>query len=79
MGIYFWFRMFSSHLAFVFAQSIEARYYVENEDVVEAAPTGDAPATSEWWSILLATRVRLILEVLLYGFVDVILSVISVK
>ena len=23
-------------------------YYVENEDVVGAAPTGDAPTTSEW-------------------------------
>ena len=31
----------------VFAESIEARCYVENEDVVGAAPTGDAPTTSE--------------------------------
>ena len=31
----------------VFAQSIEAMYQVENEDVVGAAPTGDAPTTSE--------------------------------
>ena len=38
-------------LAFVFAQSIEARCYLENEDVVGAAPTGDAPATSEWSTI----------------------------
>ena len=38
---------FSSRLAFVFAQSIEARCKVENEDVVGAAPTGDAPTTSE--------------------------------
>ena len=37
---------------------------VENEDVVGAAPTGDAPATSEWSTILLPTKVRLILEVL---------------
>ena len=33
---------------FVFSQSVEARCYVENEDVVGAAPTGDAPTTSEW-------------------------------
>ena len=37
---------------------------VENEDVVGAAPTGDAPTTSEWSTILLPTKVRLILEVL---------------
>ena len=30
----------SSRLSVVFAQSIEARCYVENEDVVGAAPTG---------------------------------------
>ena len=36
------FKCFLSHLVFVFAQSIEARYYIENEDVVGAAPTGDA-------------------------------------
>ena len=45
-------------------QSIEARYQVENEDVVGAAPTGDAPTTSESSTILLPTKVRLILEVL---------------
>ena len=38
----------SSRFAVVFAQSIEARCLVENEDVVGAAPTGDAPTTSEW-------------------------------
>ena len=32
----------------VFAESLEARCQVENEDVVGAAPTGDAPTTSEW-------------------------------
>ena len=37
---------------------------VENEDVVGAAPTGDAPTTSEWSTILLPTRVRLILATL---------------
>ena len=57
---------FLSRLAAVFAQSIEARCYVEKEDVVGAAPTGDAPTTSERSTILLPTRVRLILEVLWY-------------
>ena len=40
-------------LAVLFAQSIEARCYVANEDVVRAAPTYDAPTTSEWSTILL--------------------------
>ena len=35
---------------------------VENEDVVGAAPTGDAPTTSEWSTISLPTQVCLILE-----------------
>ena len=52
----------SPRLAVVFAQSNEARCQVENEDVVGAAPTGDAPTTSEWLTILLPTKVRLILE-----------------
>ena len=39
--------------------------YVEN-DVVGAAPTGDAPTTSEWSTFLLHTVVRLILEVSRY-------------
>ena len=30
----------------LFAQSIEAMFSVENEDVVGAAPTADAPTTS---------------------------------
>ena len=34
-------------LVAVFAESLEARCQVENEDVVGAAPTGDAPTTSE--------------------------------
>ena len=51
----------------VFAQSIEARCSVENEDVVGAAPTGDAPTTSEWSTISLPTKVRLILETLRYS------------
>ena len=36
-------KYFSSRLPVVFAQSIEARCSVDNEDVVGAAPTGDAP------------------------------------
>ena len=36
---------------------------VENEDAVGVAPTGDAPTTSEWSTILLTTKVILILEV----------------
>ena len=50
------------NLTVVFAQSTEARCSVKNEDVVGAAPTGDVPTTSEWSAILLATRVRLILD-----------------
>ena len=47
-----------------FAESLEARCWAENEDVVGVAPTGDAPTTSEWSTILSPTKVRLILEVL---------------
>ena len=50
----------------VFAESLEAKCQVENEDVVGAAPTGDAPITSERSTILLPTKVRLILEILRY-------------
>ena len=46
-------KCFSPHLAVVFAPSIEARCYVENEDVVGAVPTGAAPTTFEWSKILL--------------------------
>ena len=35
---------------------------VDNEDVVGATPTGDAPTTSEWSTILLPTKMCLILE-----------------
>ena len=56
-------KCFSSRLALVFAQYIEAMCYVENEDVVGAAPTGDAPTTSEWSTSLLLTKMRFILEV----------------
>ena len=47
-------------------KSLEDIYEVDNEDVVGAAPTGDAPTTSEWSTILLSAKVRLILEVLRY-------------
>ena len=56
-------KRFSFRLAVVFAQSSEIRCWAENEDVVGTAPTGDAPTISEWSTILLPTRVRLILEV----------------
>ena len=54
---------FSYCLAAVFAESLEARCQVEDEDVVGAALTGDAPTTSEWSTILLPTKVHLILEI----------------
>ena len=57
------FKWFSSRLAVALAPSIEARRYVKNGDVVGAAPTGGAPTTSEWSTILLA-KVPLISEVL---------------
>ena len=49
-----------SRPAVVFAQYIEAKCYVENEDVVGAAPTGDAPNASEWSTIKLPTNVSYI-------------------
>ena len=66
--------LFSSYSR-LFAQSIEARCKVENEDVVEVAPTGDAPTTSEWSTILLPTKVRLLLEVWRYARVTYILFI----
>ena len=54
---------FSSCLAVVFAQSTEAMYQAKNEDEIGAAPKGDAPTTSGWWTILLPTKVHLILEI----------------
>ena len=56
------FKWYSSRLAVVCAQSTEAKCLVDNEDVVGAAPTGDAPMTYELSTILLPTKVRLILE-----------------
>ena len=40
--------------------------WVENEDVVGAAPTGDAPTTSEWSTLLLPSKVWFILDVWRY-------------
>ena len=60
------FKRFSYCLAAAFAESLEARCWVENEDVVGAAPTGDTPTISEWSTILLPIKVRLKLEVLRY-------------
>ena len=59
------FKCFSSCLAVVFTQSIEARSLVENEDVVGAVLTGEAPTTSECSTILLP-KVHLTLEVWWY-------------
>ena len=62
-------KCFTFCLAVVFAQSIEARCWVHNEDVVGAAPIADAPTTSEWSIILFSTtKVRLILETWQYLF-----------
>ena len=61
-------KCFSSRFAAVFVQYIEARCWVENKDEVGAAPTGDAPTTSEWSTIVLPTKVPLILEVWRYHF-----------
>ena len=46
--------------------NLEARCAIENEDVVGAAPAGDAPTTSEWSTILLPTKVQFILDVWQY-------------
>ena len=51
------FECYLYRLAVVFAQSNEARCYV-----VGAVSTGNAPTTSEWSTILLPTKVDLILR-----------------
>ena len=53
---------FSSRPVVVFAQSTKDRCQVGNEDVVGAAPTGDASTTSEWSTISRPTKVILILK-----------------
>ena len=55
-------KYFSSRFAIVFAQYIEAKYWVESEDEDGAAPTSDVPTTSEWSTNQLPTKLRLILE-----------------
>ena len=57
-------KCFLSRFAVVFAQSIEARCWVENKDVVGAAPTG----SNYIWVILISwpDKVQLILEVWWY-------------
>ena len=40
---------------------------MDNEDVVVAAPTGDATITSELSTMMVLTKVSLILEVLRYA------------
>ena len=40
-----------TRFAVIFAQYVEAKRLAENEDVVGAARTGDAPTTSEWSTI----------------------------
>ena len=54
-----------TRLAVVFAQFIE----VENKNVVGAVPTGDAPTTSEWSTILLPSKVHFILKV--WGYTSI--------
>ena len=64
-------KWFSSGLAVVFALSIETMCSVENEDVVGAAPTGDASTTSERSTILLPTKVTYIRGLTVFIFVYV--------
>ena len=53
------FKWFSSRLAVVFAQLIEARHWVGKEDVVGAVLTGNCPTACEWWTILIPAKVLL--------------------
>ena len=52
-----------SRLAVAFAQSIQAMCYVDNEDVVGAAPTGDAPTTCELSTMILPIKMRFVIEI----------------
>ena len=54
-------------LAAFFAESL-VQCQVDHSDVVGAAPTGDAPTTIEWSTMLMPTKVPLILEVLRFIF-----------
>ena len=62
-------RCFASRFAVSFAQSIETRCYIENEDVVGEAPTGDSPIPSDWSTGLLSTKLWLILAVWRYKYI----------
>ena len=52
------------HATVLVDHALEAMRQVENEDVVGAGPTGDAPTTSEWSTTVLPTKVSLKLEIL---------------
>ena len=52
-------KCFLSRLAVVFAQSTEARCLVENEHVIGAALTGNAPTSSEWSTTLQGSTLKL--------------------
>ena len=66
---------FSSCLAVAFAQSIEARWSVEYDDVVGAAPTCDALITSWFSTFILPTKFPIILEFWRYWKVGYVCSV----
>ena len=66
-------------LAVAFAQSDVARCEVENEDVIGAASTDDAPTTSEWSTILLHTKLRVVLEGWRYVLLFFVLQVLKLK
>ena len=53
-------KWFSFGFAVVFVKSTNAICQVEGEDVVGAAPAGDAPTTSEWSTSLVPAKVLLI-------------------
>ena len=56
-------KCFSSRISVVFTQSIKASCQFEYKDVVGAATTGEAPTTSEWSTISLPTKARIIFDV----------------
>ena len=49
----------------------KSQVFVDNEDVVEVAPTGNAPVTSEWSTILLPSPMQLIFEVWRYAWLHI--------
>ena len=58
-------KCFTSRLAVVFAQSIEAGFFVDNKDVV-GAPTGDTQLRLSDQKIVLPTKLSLMLKVQRY-------------